>query len=285
MGVTRLFRKALNKGCASCGGGPPASVPLVDWNKNSPFNGDLLLCPSCARLFCESSVVLEDERTMKPLRTLLGDGSQPNPDLPRLLFVSADPSPPRTTHYKCVVGRRFQSELGVEFIRNVLWYPILLLNLGTGRALIESLSIDIDGYSEDEREIWQIPEVTSFFYRLHKEVPTIEFWLTADSLKVFLKTAAAGIPQARKTELLQMSAAMDATMKQMEMGAPLDNIPDELQLLRWLMIEAGAKIASMLTNVFKDQPKLMRRIEASSEFGKLYKAVGFPGVLDALPRQ
>jgi len=261
--------KAFNTGCASCGGGSLAKVALQELNRDSIFSGTLLRCISCGRLFCDSSVILEDLRTLQPLRTWVEDATQEHPaSLPRAAFVHADPSPPRTTVYKCILGRPFHSEIGMKFIRSILWNCILIPNTLKHRTITERLSIEIDGCSEDKREIWQIPELTSFFYMLHDQVPAIEFWLTADSLKVFLKTATAGIPQNMKRDILQLSAAINATMKN-EMNKQFDGVSDELQLARWLMTESSAKAESFLKSEFQGKDDVVRSIQAESE---LYKA-------------
>ena len=118
---------AFNTGCLSCGSERKlAMVSLQELNKDSHFSGTLLLCSSCGRIFCDSSVILEDQRTLQPLRTLVeGSMQHHHVSLPRVAFVSANPFPPRTTIYQCILGRPFHSEVGMEFIESILlfWIP------------------------------------------------------------------------------------------------------------------------------------------------------------------
>ena len=122
-------------------------------------------------------------------------------------------------------------------------------------------------------EIWQIPELTSFFYMMHKQIqfPAIEFWLTPDSLKLFLKTAAAGIPQEEKREILQMSAAINAVMKEHNLRSvrgSKEGVSDEAQLVRWLMVESSSKTEAFLKNGLKGKDDVVRSIQAESELCK-----------------
>ena len=266
---------AFNTGCLSCGSERKlAMVSLQELNKDSHFSGTLLLCSSCGRIFCDSSVILEDQRTLQPLRTLVeGSMQHHHVSLPRVAFVSANPFPPRTTIYQCILGRPFHSEVGMEFIESILLFCILVPNMLKHRKITERLSIEIDGYSEDKREIWQIPELTSFFYMMHKQIqfPAIEFWLTPDSLKLFLKTAAAGIPQEEKREILQMSAAINAVMKEHNLRSvrgSKEGVSDEAQLVRWLMVESSSKTEAFLKNGLKGKDDVVRSIQAESELCK-----------------
>ena len=51
----------------------------------------------------------------------------------------------------------------MESIESILLFCILVPNMLKHRKITERLSIEIDGYSEDKREIWQIPKLRLFF--------------------------------------------------------------------------------------------------------------------------
>lgn len=266
--------KVFNTGCSMCGGAILAKFSVQKLKPELAFLGTGLQCTSCKRSFLESSVILDDNRTIQPIHNFVESSiRQRQISLPGAAVIMATPEPPRTTEYKCILGRPFHTEIGIDFLQHFLLECILLLNTLTFRTMTERLSIEIDGYSEDKREIWQIPELTSFFYKMHKQIqfPSIAFWLTGNSLKLFLKTVAAGMPQEEKSQVLQMSSAIHTTIVEKKLGGVMavGGLSDELHITRWIMLESVSKTRAVLQNAFKGEDDIVRRIQSQSELCNL----------------
>jgi ankyrin repeat protein len=262
-----LLAKGATAGCSSCGSEKFTNVSLQDLEKHCRFSGTPKMCQSCRRVFLDSSVLLDDNRTIQSLDGLVKDATRGGQlRLPPTIFLKAEPNPPRTAIYRCVLGRAYHSEAGREFLQNLLLFCILARNTLVNGRIAERLIIEIDGYSEDKREIWQIPELASFFYMLHNQVqfPALEFWLTSDSLKVFIKAAVAGIPQDQKKTILQLSAAIAEVMP----GMLKDGGSEEIQLMRWLLTEARAKTEAFWKKAKWEEDKV-ERLMSESELTKM----------------
>jgi hypothetical protein len=261
--------------CATCGSRKFKSVSLQQLRADCPFVGSAISCRSCQRVFFDPSILLDDKKTIQPLDVFLKSGAGSGQlRLSPTIFLNPDPGPPRTTIYRCILGRAYQSEIGKQFLQDFLLFCILARNTLTRGRITERLAIEIDGYSEDKREIWQIPELASFFYMLHAkiQIPAIEFWLSEDSLKVFLKAAVAGIPQEPKREVLQLSAAMAAVMKENNLLADSKDFgSEEVQLMRWLLTEAQTKTEFFWNSAMKKKNEEVQRIMSESELTKMLR--------------
>lgn len=269
MSILGGMRKGLGIGCGTCGGTRTVNVPVHDLNSSSVFSGTLLACQSCGRVFCPPSFIGEDQRTLLPLDSLTGTGSLRQAAAnPRFAVVLPDALPPRTKQYRCILGRPFHSEDGLRFVRSILWHCVFAQNTEHLKDLPERLSLEIDGYSDDSREIWQVPELTSLFYRIHDEVPAIEFWLTAESMSVFLKTAAAGVPAQKQDEILTFARAMGRTMEDLSLGEVQQSASDEQEIILHLMAESLAKVEGFLGREFPGQDGLVARLVAQSALGR-----------------
>jgi len=263
------------RACASCGAEKFKSVSLQELRPDCRFVGSASSCRSCRRVFFDSSILLDDQRTIQPLDAVVKSGTEGRRiPLSPTIFLKSEPSPPSTAVYRCTLGRPYHSKAGKEFLQDFLLFCILARNTLTQRCITERLVIEIDGYSEDKREIWEIPELSSFFYMLHTQIqiPALEFWLSEDSLKVFLKAAVAGMPQGQKAEVLQLSAAMAQVMDGANLfGRSADWGSEEVQLMRWLLTEAHTKTEFFWKNSMKRGDEEVRRIMNESELTKMLR--------------
>jgi hypothetical protein len=191
--TTALSQKTTK--CSNCGGTHLDKVSFQELNKH--LKGNILFCSNCRRAFIETGVILEDGKTYASLQSIANKSHNP------LAAIFSEPEPPRTNHYRCVLGRKFHSPDGIIFLKETVW-DILHHNVRKLGKVTEQLSLEIDGYSNDSREIWQIPEICDFFFKVHDEVPAIEFWMTKETLNRFLYAAAAGMPKDLRQKMLEM---------------------------------------------------------------------------------
>jgi len=272
-----LLAKGAKAGCSTCGGDQMTTVSLRELQSVDRFSGNLLLCRSCKRMFCDSSILLDDKRTIQSVAALVKSANQGGQvSVPSSIFLKAEPDPPRTAVYRCILGRAYQSEAGKDFLKDFLLFSILIRNTLIRGSITDRLIIEVDGYSDDKREIWQIPELASFFYMLHVEAgfPAIAFWLTADSLKLFMCAAAAGVPLDQRTQILQLSAAMAEVMQQAKLaGGPAGGGSEELQLIRWLLTESVSKTESFWKAALKGKDDVVQRIMDESELTKMLRVL------------
>jgi len=62
--------------------------------------------------------------------------------------------------------------------------------LRSGDRDYAKMTILVDGYNDDDRELWDIPEVTEWFKTLHKTYPYILYFLTPESIKLYFNILA-----------------------------------------------------------------------------------------------
>lgn len=85
--------------------------------------------------------------------------------------------------YELSLGPYVLSRLGLE-LTHVLFYCAAWNTRVTGRFL-QLVRLTFDGYQDDSREVWQIPEVLGWCLSLHNRTPWISYWLAQDSICVY----------------------------------------------------------------------------------------------------
>lgn len=265
MGIFDGVRKLFGRGCTYCGSDALESVSLRELDSSKPFDGSILYCAGCSRLFWDSGFVLEDQRTIVNLESIVTSGSRHS--IPNGAVIITEPAPPRTNLYRCILGPAFHCQQGVDFVMSVIWHPVLTENTAKLGCIAERVSIEIDGYSEDERELWQIPEVSDLFYKMHEEILGIEFWMTQESIGRFLWAAAAGMPNDLKSRAIEMSLAVRETLR--EHGRRVAEVPDDQLVVQYLAIQSLEKAKGFLRSRFDKQDEVINRIVEQSELAKL----------------
>jgi len=56
------------------------------------------------------------------------------------------------------------------------------------------LQFSVDGYTEDTRGLWDIPEVVSYFKSLHEKTPYLLFWMGKESVPLYCRILTGGSP-------------------------------------------------------------------------------------------
>jgi hypothetical protein len=55
------------------------------------------------------------------------------------------------------------------------------------------IQFTVDGYGADQRELWHIPEVVSYFRRLHEECPVLPCWLGKECILLYFQILSGGL--------------------------------------------------------------------------------------------
>lgn len=268
MGMFRRLVNALKRNPESCSHGRLVSISYANITNAPNVSGSLLECIYCGRRFCPPSVVLEDQRTLQSLQEYAAGREVRN--APDTLLIAVDATPPKTTIYRCTVGRSFLSQVGMRYLRTALWGCVLRANTPAHQRIPERITIDISGYSDDQRELWEIPEVAEFFYMLHEEIPGIEFWMPIDYLRLFVRVATAGVPQIRRDELLSKWIALHRAATDLHL-APATPEFGSPELAQFLLAESVEQVDSFLKSELSGREPVAKALKNDSA---LYQVLG-----------
>lgn len=266
MGIFNTIRKLTGQGCSICGSTSLGNISLREIDSSNSFNGTLRHCAGCSRLFWDSGLILDDQNSYASLEAVMTSGSR-YLSIPKRATLLAEPAPPKTEIYRCILGSSFHSQHGIDFVRSVLWHPVLTQNTARLQCIAERISIEIDGYSEDNRELWEIPEICNLFYRMHEEITGIEFWMTHESIGYFLLAAVAGMPNDVRYQAIEISHAL--RKKRREPGQPVAKATDDELLFLYLALESLESAKRFLSGLFDEQDELINNIVRQSELAKL----------------
>ena len=160
-----------------------------------------------------------------------------------------------------------QSELGILFLRTLLYRTVIHNTLRTS-AIHERISVEIDGYSDDPRNLWQIPQVAAFFHQLRKAFPSLPFWLGKDAWPVFFRCVAAGLPSDEREQIIVLSNAVDRTLSRLNLAPACGEASDDALLCEWLLLESIHNVKSLLEHGCPGQEHLIARVVSQSELSR-----------------
>ena len=173
--------------CDNCLSEEISSVPLQELDPGNPFSGDLVSCMKCGRLWWPPGYLDHDQCTYKAL------SAESRPSFGPPIFLSRHQTPEGDPFYECIIGRNCPDETAVSFIKHGLCFPLFAENTVNLKILKDQFAIAMDGLMEDDRDLWEIPEVGSLYFQIHEAVPEAGFWMTRESITRFYFTAALGL--------------------------------------------------------------------------------------------
>jgi len=63
-----------------------------------------------------------------------------------------------------------------------------------GRSFGRLIQFAVDGYVHDVRGLWDIPEVASYFKRVHVKYPYLLYWMGKESIPLYCRILTGGSP-------------------------------------------------------------------------------------------
>jgi len=195
--LLQLFREEAG-GCVNCGSQDWGEVSLPEKSllRQASFtlDGAGVACQECKCLFVPTSIVDAEGRLQK-----LADLNLVRASSFKRACIFSLPPPPSTHVYHVVVGPEFLNQSGASVLGSLIM--LVVTSTFLARETKQLLDIGVDGYHNDPRPLWEIPEVCNWFFQIHEQLPYLPFWLTTESFKIYLMAASAGASEQFIAEL------------------------------------------------------------------------------------
>lgn len=104
-----------------------------------------------------------------------------------------------------VIGRRSIVERNLHLVENALERVVQEAFKGNGFGRL--LQFTTGGYAEDNPELWEIPEIVTYFEQLHEKKPYLLYWMGKECIPLYCQILAGKSPQKLETLLRDIYAS------------------------------------------------------------------------------
>jgi hypothetical protein len=239
------------------------------FNFGAKMSGTILACSRCELVFFPASTVSEGGEIgpslLEAFEGLLSDviheGAKVVIDtsainrlahiMPKVLAEGGGAA------YRVIVGPSFHNERGHLLIG--LLQTIGALNTRRLGRIADFYSLEIAGFEDDHRPVWEIPQLTDWFFQLHEKVPSLPYWLAAEYLPSYYRTVFPGVTE----------EFMATLRRRLYSGHPFDtlladgNRPLVLRQLAAVIASVWGEGNEMLRSLFPEDRETELRVRAS----------------------
>jgi hypothetical protein len=141
-----------------------------------------------------------------------------------------------------VIGRKSIARSSLRMLEDGL--ERVMQDSFKGNGFGRLLQFTTDGYTADERPLWEIPEVVAYFKQLHEQKPYLPYWMGKECIPLYCLILAGYSPEKQEKLLLDIFASGNFICEQTYHTLLPDEPARAAQLSEDLIREASRRIES-----------------------------------------